>query len=309
MKIVIEIEEPYNLDLTMKPSFLSSLYEKVNGWWIKKIGFLAGSFKLKQEGNFLIAEYNGDLDYKMFIDEVKLESGLWHNPFEHYLGNLSKKVRESVSQLSKMFPGVRLAISPRDFNLIFIGALLSKRTRYEVFVKKWFHRLWSSFRCDFKVIANLSLRELSIIGSSYQIFHLKRTLKDYLALYGDKIMLNESSFILRRKLMYCWGVGPKVADATLLFTRQEPEILPVDTHLVKATRCFNWVDKFKLPTKNLCLKYVCNENESKLLKLPICPLSLNNLCLRKQLTEIFGKLSGWIQTLTYLAGSKIKRYS
>lgn len=306
MKIVIRVEEPYSLDLTMKPSFLSSLYRKVDGWWVKKIGFLADSLRIKQEGSLLIAECDDILSYKMLVDEVKLESGLWHHPFEYDLDDLPRKFRDSIIFLSKMYPGVRLAISPRDFNFIFISVLLSKRTKYEVFVKNWITRLWSSFRCNFEVIVASSLRELSTIGSSYQIFHLRRTLKDYLAFYGDEMVLDEPSCSLRRKLMRCWGVGPKVADATLLFTKQEPKILPVDVHLVRATRHFNWTDNFKLPTKSLCLKYACNENESKFLKLPICPLSLRSLCLREQLIEIFGNLSGWVQTLTYLAGSKIR---
>lgn len=92
MKVVIRVGEPYNLDLTIKPSFLSSLYRKVDGWWIKKIGFLGGFLRIRQESSFLIVKCNSDLNYKMFVDEVKLESGLWHHPFERNLDFFLKKL-------------------------------------------------------------------------------------------------------------------------------------------------------------------------------------------------------------------------
>jgi len=305
MIIEVEAELPYNLELTMKPSFLSSLYRREGDWWIKVAGFLAGNLKFRQVGGKLIAKCMVELDRNLLIEEVMLESGLWSKPFEDMISSLPRSVRSSVEFLATRFPGVRLAVSPRDFNCIFIGAVLSKRANYEVFVKNWVYRIWKLFKCDFKALASSNQSKLLLVGSSYQICNLKRTLESYLKLY-DYLPLNLPPPILRRKLMVCWGVGPKVADATILFTRCEASVIPVDVHLARAAKYFGWAREFRVPVKQLCLKYACNINESNVLQAPICPLSLKHLCLRENLRRIFGGLGGWIQTLTYLAGRKLK---
>jgi len=305
MIIEVEVDLPYNLDLTMKPSFLSSLYHKEGSWWVKIAGFLAGSLKLKQEGRKFVAKCLKELDRNLLFEEVMFESGLWSKPFEDMVGILTSSIRSSIEFLVEQFPGVRLAVSPRDFKCIFIGAVLSKRTRYDVFVKNWVRRIWLKFKCNFEVIASAHPSELSAIGSSYQIYDLKRTLKSYLKIHGE-VSSNLPTAIFRRKLMMCWGVGPKIADATILFTRCDPSVIPIDAHLLRAVNYFNWAENFKLPVKSLCLKYACNSDESLILNAPVCPLSLENLCLRERLRKIFNGLGGWVQTLTYLAGGKIR---
>ncbi len=305
MRLRFRVEEPYSLDLTMKPSFVSSLYDRVGlNEWIKVAGFLAGKLSLKFDGKYLTAICTADVDKHFLRELVLYESGLWHGPFEHEIHKLPQWIRDSVNFLSRKFPGVRIAISPIDFNCIFVAVVLSKRARYEVFVKNWVRSLWSSYKCDLKAIANLSVHEVEAIGRSYQLRNLIRTAKDYVRIFSSIDPLSLPALLLRRRLMECWGIGPKVADAVVLFTTTDTSVLPVDTHFIKAVRELNWASNFKLPIKSFCLKYSCSEHEFELLGLPICPLSTGNVCIRELMRRVLGFLSGWVQTLTYLHGQR-----
>ncbi len=298
--------ECYNLDLTMMPSFLAALYRrKGRGHWVKVAGFLAGRFELKQRGDVIEVRGVG-VSKEELEKEALLETGLWHPPFEHGVSTLPAEVREAAEKLASKFPGVRLAISPRDFHWIFTAVVLSKRSRWEVFTRKWLRGLWELTQGVEKRLLKLSSEDLKAVGTSYQLFELRKTLRSFAEL-GEKNILDQPSAKVRRLLMKCYGVGPKMADSTLLFTKGDPSLLPVDTHLIKVSRRYNLVEEgSKLPIKDLCLRYACDNREAELLRLPVCPLSLEQSCVREKLRRRLGNLSGWFQTLAYLEGSKIK---
>ena len=303
----MELEaECYNLDLTMMPSFLSALYRrKGQGHWVKVAGFLAGRFELKQRGDVIEVRGVG-IPKEKLEKEALLETGLWHPPFEHGVPALPAEVRGVAEKLASKFPGVRLAISPRDFHWIFTAVALSKRSRWEVFTRKWLRDLWELTQGVEKRLLELSSEDLKAVGTSYQLFELRKTLRSFAEL-EVKSILDQPSAKARRLLMKCYGVGPKVADSTLLFTKGDPSLLPVDTHLIKVSRRYNLVEEgSKLPIKDLCLRYACDNREAELLRLPVCPLSLEQSCVREKLRRRLGNLSGWFQTLAYLEGSKIK---
>lgn len=279
-----EVEE-YNLDLTLGPSFVSSLYERKGPLhWMKIAGLHAGGLSFKQIDDHLEVISNCD-----DVDFILSESGLWDDKPSSRISKLSGPLKEQVEALSELFPGVRLSIAPREFECIFIAAVLSKRANYELFVKKWVKGIWDNWQCDSRIIAEL--KDISDIGKSYQLMDLIKTMKDF-----SKInRLSEDVEEARRTLMLCWGVGPKIADAVLLFTRRAPWIVPCDVHLQRISRRLGWIDyEVRLPVKSFCLKYYCDECISK-----------HGPCLRDEIMKLFPGFGGWVQTLTYLFGSKL----
>ena len=136
-------------------------------------------------------------------------------------------------------------------------------------------------------------KDIAHVGTSYQLVSLIKTLKDYVALNLDvkRIEVNK----LRRTLMSCWGVGPKIADATILFTTKSPWVVPCDVHLQRISKRLGWIEKgVRMPSKALCLDLNCDE----------C-LSKYGPCLKVEVESKFKGFGGWIQTLTYLFGSTI----
>ncbi|MDH5806706.1 MAG: hypothetical protein QXW62_02710 [Candidatus Methanomethylicaceae archaeon] len=277
--------DEYNLNFTLKPSFVSSLYERKSPFhWIKIAGLYAKEISFKQINDFL--EVYTNCNNKELI---LYESGLWDEKPSSRISKLSGSLKEQIKALSELFPGVRLSIAPHEFNCIFIAVILSKRTNYEVFVRKWMKNIWNNWQCNPSIIAKL--KDIKNIGTSYQLIDLIKTMNDYLKI--NHLSKNEEE--ARRILMLCWGVGPKIADATLLFTRKAPWIVPCDVHLQRISRRLGWIDyKIRLPLKYFCLKYYCDECISKY-----------GPCLKEEIKRLFPGFGGWIQTLTYLFGNTI----
>lgn len=291
-KLLFELDDAknYDLELTLKPSFVSSLYSQEGKFWVKHAGLYAELLSLKQEGNVLEAYIEQDIN-----DEVReaiiCESGLWDEKPSSRVSKLRNVFKEHIRALSELFPGVRLSIAPHDFNCILIAVVLSKRTNYEVFVRKWVKRFWEKWRCDLEVIANLQPDEVRSIGTSYQLIDLVKVLRDYVKVCPRKGGVED----LRRALMLCWGVGPKIADAILLFTTKSPWIVPCDAHLQRVSKRLGWVEyNVRLPAKTLCLNYHCDECNDRY-----------GPCLREVIRNLFHGFGGWVQTLTYLFGSSL----
>ena len=293
-KLYFKIDDPedYNLDFTLKPSFVSSLYIKRGvREWAKRAGLYANSLSLKQGDGHLEAYFIGDPDRRI-NEAILYESGLWDERPSSRISKLNGPLKEQIKTLSELFPGVRLSIAPHDFNCIFIAVILSKRARYDTFVCKWVKGLWDRWRCDPGIISKLGPGDIEGIGTSYQLIDLIRTLKDF-----RKVKLYRENEVegLRRELMSCWGVGPKVADATLLFTGKFPWIVPCDVHLRRVSRRLGWADRdVRMPSKPLCLRYYCDECVDKY-----------GPCLKREIEGLFPGFGGWVQTLTYLFGSSI----
>jgi len=283
----------YNLELTLKPSFVSSLYASTDGSsWSKQAGLYAGLVVVRQVDEVVEAYVASEVD-EGASEALVHELGLWDERPSYRISKLRGALKEQIRALTELFPGVRLSIAPHDFNCIFIAVALSKRTRYEVFVRKWVKELWDRWHCDPTTIASLKLEELERVGTSYQLVDLVKTLRDYMKLGVD--VRRTAVEDLRRALMSCWGVGPKVADATLLFTTRSPWIVPCDTHLQRVSRRLGWVEEeVRMPSKALCLSLYCDECVNKF-----------GPCLKVETEEKFRGFGGWVQTLTYLFGSAI----
>ena len=88
MKLRLAVGEPYNLDLSMQPSFVSSMYVRSRpGLWVKVAGTLGGLLKLRQEKpNLITATYEGG-GYRNLEELIMLEMGLWHRPFKELINN------------------------------------------------------------------------------------------------------------------------------------------------------------------------------------------------------------------------------
>ncbi len=282
----------YNLELTLKPSFVSSLYASAGeGSWSKQAGLYAGLVTVRQVDEVVEASVACEVG-EGASNALVHELGLWDEEPSHRVSRLRGVFKEQIGALTELFPGVRLSIAPHDFNCIFIAVALSKRTRYEVFVRKWIKKLWDRWRCDPAIIAGTKPEDLKCVGTSYQLADLVRTLRDYVKLGVDARKADVES--LRRRLMLCWGVGPKVADATLLFTTRSPWIVPCDTHLQRVSRRLGWIEEARMPSKALCLSLSCDECTSRI-----------GPCLKVEVEERFRGFGGWVQTLTYLFGSAI----
>jgi endonuclease III len=283
----------YNLELTLKPSFVSSLYAPVGeASWHKQAGLYAGFVTVRQVDDFVEAFVAREVGEDV-SGALAHELGLWDEKPSQRVSKLRGELKEQVRALTELFPGLRLSIAPHDFNCIFIAVALSKRTRYEVFVRKWVKELWDRWRCDPITIASLKPEELKCVGTSYQLADLVKTLRDYVRLGLDVrgVALED----LRRALMSCWGVGPKVADATLLFATRSSWIVPCDTHLQRVSKRLGWIEKgVRMPNKALCLSLYCDECVDRL-----------GPCLKVEIEGKFRGFGGWVQTLTYLFGSAI----
>lgn len=288
--------EGYCLDLTMRPSFISCLYVRVGeATWVKRFGFLRG-LELKQMRERLVVSYPGRVDEESLTEEGLLESGLWYNLDVSAIedGHLRAVARE----LSSVYRGVGIAISPRDFNYLLIATTLSKRTSYRGLVLRWCERIFEKFDGELSGIA--SARSLSYVGTSYQLRQLTLTVKDAVAKGINEGVVNLELEVARRRLMECWGIGPKVADALILFSTKKTAVLPCDTHLKTFAARLGVLKDTQAPAKRYCLKYACSKTDAFKLNTKPCPKA--NVCLRAALVSKLKGASGWFQTVVYLHG-------
>ncbi|MEM4874623.1 MAG: hypothetical protein QW394_04965, partial [Thermofilaceae archaeon] len=91
---------------------------------------------------------------------------------------------------------------------------------------------------------------------------------------------------LRRALLRIANVGPKLADAYLLFAGIDSSAAPIDRHAIRMTARLG-IEGYP-PRKELCAVYSCES----------CPRSA--LCLRARLSNLYGEVAGWVQTAFYI---------
>lgn len=267
-----------DLILSLKPSFILSLFEFRNDNTLVKIkGFKEGSIIQFRE-SLIISNVE--------FDVLKYWTGLWYSPHKEYAeikGSLIRKEREIIEKLLKLYEKVSLCVSPFDKDLLIIPIVLSRRTEYERNVLKWCYKLWNAIS-TLEDILTLDIEKL--IGKSYQLVQLKETLGDFIKLVLPSI--EEDPWTIRINLMKCKWIGPKVADAYLLFTGIDISATPVDIHLLRMNHRLKLIRNYKIPQKRYCIKYTCNE----------CPMASS--CIRYLFSTKFKKLAGWLQTIFYL---------
>lgn len=256
----LEAWEGYSLEYTLAPSFVRALFGKRGSAYVK----LAGRSKLAvvyQEGRRVVGE-------GCSVEELQRWSGLWLD---------RSLVEERAPLLAAAHRGLGLAVDPFDRHLIFVAVFLSRATSWESNVLKW-------CRSIFSIASSLDeLLELDFtkVGRSFQLRQLGEALRSYAEIADVK-----DAWELRRALLRIRSVGPKVADAFLLFSGIDTRAAPVDRHALRMAarlglRCVQ-------PRKELCLKHDCFS----------CPLSPR--CLRARIAEVYGEVAGWVQTAFYV---------
>ncbi|MEM4699578.1 MAG: hypothetical protein QXT74_01350 [Candidatus Nezhaarchaeales archaeon] len=322
MEVEVEVEEPFDLDLTLSPSFVSSMYVRLRERsWAKVAGRLAGLRVEQVGGGLLRASHSGHAARD--IEEVVVhEAGCWHRPFEEGLARLPPSLREPLELLASTYPGVRLPAAPWDLPYVIIAVALSRRTRYDSLVLKWCRRIWAAFGGDLVLLSRAPAPLLKErVGSSYQVIQLKEVVDGLLSIparltelsAGLSLELSLSSPLdltrlsppIARVLLLraCKFLGPKTVDSIILSCLKDPSAAPCDTHLsTVATRVGLVPRGLSQPSKPLCSRRSCRVQP--LPSLPRCPLE--DKCLRAEVAKL-GSLAGWLQTLCYIHGSSVCR--
>jgi len=323
MKLEIEVEH-FSLDNTFTPSFVSSLYQKVEaGHWVKVAGHLGTQLELRQsQPTVLTVQCKAGLTEAALRRRIMLETGLWQGPYEKMLETLPKNIQPKIEALAKLYSGVRLPIVPLDFPYMLVATALSQRVGYEPLVVVWCRRIWEKYNGRIDQIAELRPRELREIGTSYQVLRLPKILKSFIELSKNierlpkqvldwigppEVPTEEFIQMLPPELARltlirgCWGLGPKIVDSLLLSTSKATHFIPCDTHLYSVTKRLGLdnVEEARMPQKTLCSRFLCDKENSKKYKIALCPQAES--CLKVRLSPL-AKLGGWVQTLTYLHG-------
>ncbi len=267
--ITMYINEPYDLNLTLYPSFNYAFFEKEENGWVKILGRHQG-LKLSLEGKVLSANTDD-------VEAVLNYSGLWFNPIK-YIGDVDDKFRDAVLKLIRLYGGIRLSINPYDKEAMFITVVLSQRTNFHVNVVKWIRKIYSREKPYFSISKSYQVRR----AKEAYISCARILRKDSTGEYSD-------IWSLRRDLLSeCRNAGVKTVDAYILFTRRNATWLaPIDVHFERFMQYFFNVRK-NVPRKNYCTKYSCDE----------CPFI--EKCATYWALKAFGRLAGWIQTVAYV---------
>ncbi|MGC8933408.1 MAG: hypothetical protein ACP5LQ_09030 [Candidatus Methanodesulfokora sp.] len=261
----MRIKVGINLELTLYPSFVLSLFHYNNGTYVKAAG-IKKECKMRAEDGYLVTDCG---------DEALYWSGAW---FMDLLDSEEPKGSISwlVDLLKSQYPTLGLAVDPHDPLHILIPIFLSQSTSYHGNVVRWSRRLWEETDDPFKA-AEIAPK----LSGSYQLRRLNYSFSCLSsAISGDV-------WTTRRKMVNCRYCGPKVADAFLLFGMAETTSAPVDRHFISMARKLELWD-FRQPILRMCRKNDCHS----------CPA--NKKCIRWLSFDQLGKLAGWIQTAFYL---------
>lgn len=281
----IHLDEPYDFYLTLYPSFIYPLFEftkRGSSYIIKKsIGALQGSSIIVDEN---LVCYKG-LDHRVVEEWL----GLWFKPWS-IIGDVEEKYLGFIENVLNKFSSIRIAISPLDRPWVFIAVFLSHNTSFHVNTVKWIKKIGSV-----NPVNPLDINPL-VAGKNYQLVQLSEILDKHgiikTIVSSNKITSIKDAWRIRMKLLEIKYVGPKTADAFLLFTTRYSIFTPSDRHYRVFVSKYLGVRR-NYPLKKYCKEYTCDS----------CPLAGN--CLTGWSISVFGRLSGWLQTLSYLHGNKL----
>ncbi|MET1101202.1 MAG: hypothetical protein ABWW69_01800 [Pyrodictiaceae archaeon] len=258
------IEAPWlNLDLSMYPSFLSSLYSFSSpGVWTRRLWPGKGSL-LYQDGDRLCC--SGDWCSHRLLEGV---SGAW------CIG-ACRSYRPRYQGLI-----VSAALEPIDRILVASAVVLSRRTSYATNVRRWMLEIFGD--------------KWSIEDAIERARRLRSPQPRALAMVFDKLVevLDEADdpWRAREKLLRLPGIGPKTADAILLFTGLTTSVAPADTHLERQSYKLGIVGA-RRPAKQLCLAGG-----------PVChKCRYRGVCLSGRIVSAYDGAAGLVQTEAYVA--------
>ena len=182
-----------------------------------------------------------------------------------------------METLLSAYRGLRLSVSPGDQDLVFAAAFLSRNTDYYANVVRWVRLLSPDGELDPSLAVNA--------GRSFQL----RQLPEVMASLREISPLPRDPWEARRRLLSLRWVGPKVADAFLLFTGASTELAPADVHFLRlGVRLGLLSAEARAPDKRACLRWTCSE----------CPRL--EKCATGASREALGPLAGWVQTALYV---------
>ena len=253
--------EGYSLSSTLAPSFVRALFEEREGGYVKIAGRCRGA-RVWQEGEEIVGEGCGE-------EELRLWSGLWLD---------RRLVEERAPLLAAAHRELGLSVSPYDRHLIFVAVFLSRATSWEGNVLRWCRKIFSSA----DTLEELLELDFTRFGGSFQLRQLGSALREY----AEGAHALPDPWEVRRALLSVRNVGPKLADAYLLFTGLDPSAPPVDRHALRMAARLGLAGG--PPRKELCARYQC----------PECPASAS--CLRWKLSSAYGPAAGWVQTAFYV---------
>jgi len=198
-------------------------------------------------------------------------SGRWYSPWR-YVNEVDRAAADYIQPLLEEYGDcVGISTSPGDEDLLFVVAFLTQNTNYHVNVLRWANALFSKSE-DIRAAAANAPK----VGRSYQLAKLPEAVADYIRLGKPRDRLT---------LLKIKGVGPKVADLYLLYTG-DTTAAPVDKHFTRIAPRLGL--KGEPPRAEHCRRYECGS----------CPLA--DRCLRYRAYAAFGRLAGWVQTVSYL---------
>ena len=186
----------------------------------------------------------------------------------------------------RLYPGlvVAAALDPVDRFLVSVAVVLSRRTRYATNVRRWMHILFNGVNAIDEDVLGLVAERAARLPSP-QPKTLARLVRDLWRLAsweGD-------AWELRRRLLSLPGIGPKTADAILLFTGRTTWVAPSDTNLARFAREVLGLEA-RPPQKGTCLRYGL-----------ACPMCMAwNSCLSGAIVRRYGGAAGLVQTEAYL---------
>ncbi|NPA23100.1 MAG: DNA lyase [Crenarchaeota archaeon] len=270
--MIIRVEK-YSLKYTLYPSFTLTLFDNPkNNLYVKVCGYSRG-LKIEQKTDNLVLENVIDEEYIYDI------TGLWYDP-NTYVRDVDKKLRDLIERIIERTSFIRISVSRQDYIFIFISTYLSRNTDYYTNVIRWVKKICQLSNSN---IRNITPELVKSIGRSYQLQQLAEVLDQALS-----IKLEDDFWNLRRTLLKIKYAGPKVVDAFLIFTKSTTSIAPSDIHYERFIKTFGIFENFEKPIKNYCIRYTCES----------CPRS--SRCLTGLSYRHLGKLSSWLQTVSYV---------
>ncbi|RLG76843.1 MAG: hypothetical protein DRO12_03670 [Thermoprotei archaeon] len=279
--------------LSLYPSFIYPLFEEPQpNTFIKVYGYAKG-LTVKQLDNAVEFSHSAPLD----LEDLRSLSGSWLDPLGS-LEELDPKPRRIVEQFLKMYPGLRIVTVPKDYVLLFIAIFLSRNTDFHVNTSRWMKKLFRVFGEPEKIVEEPE--KIRCIGSSYQLRQLPQALKIFF--YKVEVKSCENPDELRKVLLKIPNVGPKVADAYLLFVCRLSSVSPIDTNFMRMLKMLGLIEgKYVVPNKSMCLQaQSCVETIR-------CRYS--DACAVPRVRRLFGSLTGWVQTAAYLHVKTVCRKS
>jgi endonuclease III len=191
-----------------------------------------------------------------------------------------------VEGVRRLLHRIALVASPWDAESIAIAVFLSRRTSYVANVLRWVRTLLrDAYDPETGRVDTDAIRKRARTITSYQVQQLIDVLDELI----DSVRWSGGGAEeVRRRLLQVPYVGPKVADATLLFTGLSCRVAPYDTHLSRLLS--EEGIPHKQPSKTMCLRYGAN----------CLTCSYRRYCGTGVTVERYGEWSGLIQTAAYV---------